>query len=174
MPPDRREFLTVGAVGLAAVAAGSVVGPLALQWQSGASELLSATFPDLSGRPRRLSEWQGYVALVNFWATWCTPCRDEIPFLIETRRRYGNLGLEVIGIGIDRVANMQRFADNFRITYPLLAGDWGTLRLLERLGNGPAALPYTVVLDRHGAVAYRKLGVLQQAEVAAILTPLLR
>ena len=159
---------------MAAAATGVVLGPLALQMRSGASELLSTAFPDLSGNPHRLSEWRGYVTLVNFWATWCEPCRDEVPLLLKTRAKYTNRRFEVVGIGLDNVAKMQHFADMFMISYPLLVADWSQLKLLERLGNTSGALPYTVVLDRSGAVTYRKLGALREAEVEAFLPALLQ
>jgi thiol-disulfide isomerase/thioredoxin len=174
MPPSRREFVVIGAAGLAAAAAGAVLGPLALQSQSGASELLSTAFPDLTGKARRLTEWGGRVTLVNFWATWCEPCRDEVPLLLKIRRKYLDRGFEVVGIGLDNVAKMQQFADMFGVSYPLLVCDWSQLRLLERLGNRSGALPYTVVLDRAGALAYRKLGALREVEVEVFLPPLLQ
>src|SRR5262245_2343842 len=102
MALGRRDALILGAVGVAAAAAGAVGGVLALQARSGAAQLLAARFPDLSGKPRRLLDWQGQVILCNFWATWCTPCREEIPLLVEARRQRAKDGLEIVGIGIDR------------------------------------------------------------------------
>jgi thiol-disulfide isomerase/thioredoxin len=174
MPPNRRELLVLGAAGVAAAAAGTLVGPLALQSQSGASELLAAAFPDLTGKTRRLSEWHGTVTLVNFWATWCEPCRDEIPLLLKMREKYTERGFEVVGIGIDNGDKMRRFADNLRVSYPLLVGDWGHLTLLDRLGDSQGALPFSVVLTRSGSVAYRKLGALREDEVEGFLPRLLQ
>jgi thiol-disulfide isomerase/thioredoxin len=174
MPPSRRELLILGAAGLGAAAAGVVLGPLALQSQSGASELLGAAFPDLSGTPRRLSEWHGTVTLVNFWATWCEPCRDEIPLLLKIREKHSGRGFEVVGIGIDNAAKMQQFAEMLRVSYPLLVGNWGHLALLDHLGDPQGALPFSVVLTRSGAVAYRKLGALREPEVEGVLPALLQ
>jgi thiol-disulfide isomerase/thioredoxin len=174
MPPNRREVLVLGAAGLAAATAGAVLGPLALQSQSGAAELLSTAFPDLTGRPRRLSEWRGRVTMVNFWATWCEPCRDEVPLLLKIRQKYLHRGLEVVGIGIDNAPKMPQFASMYGISYPLLVGTWGHLRLLGRLANPGGALPYSLVLSRSGAIAYRKLGALREAELEAILPALLQ
>jgi hypothetical protein len=77
----RRELLILGAAGVTAAAAGALVGALALQSRSGAATLLAQTFLDTAGKPRRLQEWQGRVIVCNFWATWCAPCREEIPLL---------------------------------------------------------------------------------------------
>src|SRR6267142_7256415 len=114
MPPDRREILALAGAGLAAAVAGAVLGPVALQSRSGASALLSTIFPDLAGQPRRLREWSGKVAACNFWATWCAPCREEIPLLITLYDKYRRKGFEVVGIGIDPVAKIDEFAANFK------------------------------------------------------------
>jgi thiol-disulfide isomerase/thioredoxin len=174
MPPSRRDFVVFGGVGLLAAAAGLVLGPLALQSQSGASELLSAAFPDLHGKLHRLVEWRGRVVLVNFWATWCEPCRAEVPVLLKSREKYAGRGLEVVGIGLDEAAKMQQFAVTFKISYPLLVASGNSFELLERLGNGAGALPYTVVLDRSGAIVRRKLGPLAEGDIEAFLGPLLQ
>ena len=174
MLPARREVLALAGVGLAAAAAGAVLGPFALQSRSGASALLSTVFPDLTGQPRRLRDWNGRVAACNFWATWCVPCREEVPLLIALYDKYRDRGVEIVGICIDQVSKIGEFAANFKITYPLLIGDARALDLMRRLGNEVGALPYTVLLDRQGAVAYRKLGPLRKGELDAILEPLIR
>jgi thiol-disulfide isomerase/thioredoxin len=173
MPPDRREILALAGVGLAAAVAGAVLGPVALQSRSGASALLSTVFPDIAGQPRRLREWSGKVAACNFWATWCVPCREEIPLLIALYGKYRDRGLDIVGIGVDKLPNIVEFAANLKITYPLLIGDTRALDLMRSLGNEAGALPYTVVLDRRGTVAYRKLGAFREGELDAILAPLL-
>ncbi len=174
MPSDRREVLTLAGVGLAAAVAGAVLGPFALQSNSGASALLSTVFPDLAGQPRRLRDWNGKVAACNFWATWCAPCREEIPLLISLYEKYRDQGVEVVGIGVDQLPKIAEFAANYRIPYPLLVGDARALELMRSLGNEAGALPYTVLLDRRGAVAHRKLGAFRQGELDTILAPLLR
>jgi thiol-disulfide isomerase/thioredoxin len=174
MPPDRREILALAGVGLAAAVAGAVLGPVVLQSGSGASSLLSTVFPDLAGRPRRLREWSGKVAACNFWGTWCPPCREEIPLLIALYEKYRHQGVDIVGIGVDKLPNIVEFAAKLNITYPLLVGDARALDLMRSLGNDAGALPYTVVLDRQGTVAYRKLGAFQQGELDTILAPLLR
>jgi thiol-disulfide isomerase/thioredoxin len=174
MRPGRREILQLAGVGLAAAVAGAVLGPLALQSSGGASELLSTVFPDLSGQPRRLRDWSGKVVACNFWATWCAPCREEIPLFITLCDKYRDQGLDVVGIGVDKLPNILEFAANLKITYPLLVGDARSLDLLRSLGNKAGVLPYTVVLDRQGAVVYRKLGAFRQDELDSILIPLLR
>jgi thiol-disulfide isomerase/thioredoxin len=167
----RREVLILGAVGAVALAAGALVGALGIQSTSGAGKLLSASYPDLSGRVRRLSEWQGRVALFNFWATWCAPCREEMPLLDAAIRRYG---VSVVGIGIDQASKIREFVTNVGVRYEMLVADAGAVPLMKSLGNPSGGLPFTVVLDRAGRIASRKLGAYSAPELQEVLTPLLR
>ena len=171
---NRRNALLYGTAGVAAAAAGVIAGPLLLQKRSGAAALLATVFPDLQGRPRRLLEWRGRVALVNFWATWCEPCREEIPLLIEVSRKYAADGLEVVGIAIDTVDKIREYAAKFGIPYPILVGDMRAIELMRQLGNPAGALPYTVALGRSGALAARKLGAYKAAELEQALAAILR
>ncbi len=184
MTPGRREALILGAAGLAAAAAGFLLGPILLQSTpgGGAGEgagggdfaLRSATLVDIAGQPRKLSEWQGRVLMCNFWATWCAPCREEIPLLMAARAKYASAGVEIVGIAIDNAAKVRDFSASFRITYPILLAEAEGLDLMRKLGNSSGGLPYTVVADRQGRVVHRKLGAFKQADLDAILAPLAR
>ena len=173
MPLARRDLLVLGAAGAAAAAAGALIGALALQRRSGAAELLGSTFAEPSGKPRRLLEWQGKVLLCNFWATWCAPCREEMPMLAAAQQHYAAKGVYVVGIGIDHAVKISEFAAKERISYPLLVAGPEAIELMRRLGNQGGGLPFTVILDRAGALAFRRLGVLTRAEVDQALAPLL-
>jgi thiol-disulfide isomerase/thioredoxin len=168
---QRREALILGGAGAAALAVGALVGALAIQSASGAGKLLSASFPDLSGRTRRLNEWQGRVTLFNFWATWCTPCREEMPLLDAAATRFG---FSAVGIGIDRASKIRQFVANIGVRYEILVADVQAIDLVKALGNPSGGLPFTVVLDRAGRIAARKLGPLSEAELQGLVTPLLR
>ena len=177
MKPARREALILGAAGLTAAGAGFLAGPLLLRLGDEGSEsrpLFAATFPDLSGKPRRLAEWRGRAMLVNFWATWCAPCREEIPLLVAARQKYGPGGLEIVGIAVDNAVKVVEFSTKFSISYPILLAEAEGLDLMRQLGNGSGGLPYTVVINRQGALVHRKLGALKQGELDAILDPLSR
>jgi thiol-disulfide isomerase/thioredoxin len=170
----RREALTLGAVGLAAAAAGALVGVFALQARSGAAELLAARFQDLEGQPRRLLEWQGRVLLCNFWATWCAPCREEIPLLVAAKQQWLPPTLEIVGIGIDSAANIRQFAKTYKINYPLLVAGATSVELLRGLGNRSGLLPFSVALDRNGALVQRWLGAFTEANLRQVLASLVR
>lgn len=131
---------------------------------------IAFNFPDLDGKQRHLTEWQGQVVLLNFWAPWCPPCRKEMPALMELQGKYAARGFTVVGITIDTHDNAQVFADNLGINFPILIGEEGGLELAQTLGNKVGALPYTVILDRQGRIAYthRSEITLEQAEQAVL------
>lgn len=173
MRPARREALLLGAVALGAAAAGSLIGVLALQSRSGAAELLAASFTDLSGKPRRLLEWQGRVVACNFWATWCAPCLEEMPMLSAAQQHYASKGASFVGIGIDRADKIAEFTRELKINFQVLVADPGAIDLVRRLGNPAGGLPFTVFLDRSGAIVHRKLGPLTRPELDQVLAGLL-
>src|SRR5687767_11949641 len=172
MPITRREALILGGVGVTAALAGALTGVLALQSRSGAAGLLSARFQDLDGRPRRLLEWQGRVLLCNFWATWCAPCREEVPILVSAKQHWAAYGFEVVGIGIDSADKMREFSKTHKINYPVLVADATALELVRKLGNRAGGLPYTVVLDATGAVARRHVGAFTAPDLRRLLESL--
>ena len=167
----RREWLVLGGVGIAA--AGALVGPILLQSGSGAAELLATPLPGLDGRMRRLSDWRGKVVLCNFWATWCAPCREEIPMLVDLRDQYSAEGFEVVGIAVDNEAKVREFAEKYQVSYPILVAEAGGLDLMRALGNTAGALPFTVTLDRRGSILSRKLGILRRSDIEPKIKALL-
>jgi len=173
MAASRRDLLILGGVGLAAAAVGGLVGPMLVQSRSGATDLLAARFPDLAGRQRKLLEWQGRVLVCNFWATWCAPCREEIPLLVSIRDRLVTKGIEIVGIGVDNAAKISEFVKIYEVSYPILVAGAEALELMRKLGNTAGGLPFTVFLDRQGALAHRKLGPIKAAELEEKLAELL-
>lgn len=139
-----------------------------------AQKLLLAPLTDLSGKPRTLSQRRGKVLVVNFWATWCLPCREEIPALIRTQGKHAKDGVEIVGIALDNAIKVRQFAEELSITYSVLIGGMETLAVSEGLGNRAGVLPFTVVLDRLGKVAYTHVGAVTEASLDAVLLPLLR
>ena len=169
-------MLILGGAGLAAAAAGFLVGPalLKLGGDKESEALRAASFADLEGRQRRLTEWNGKVLVCNFWATWCAPCREEIPLLVASRQKYGPSGVEIVGIAVDNAVKVREFSATFKISYPVLLAEAEGLDLMRRVGNTGGGLPYTVITDRQGKLLHRKLGALKQDELEALLAPLAR
>jgi thiol-disulfide isomerase/thioredoxin len=176
MTPGRRNALTLASAGLVAAAVGFLAGPALLRLGSSADEgaFGQAAFTDLDGKLRRLAEWRGRVMVCNFWATWCAPCREEIPLLVAARRKYGPSGVEIVGIAIDNAAKVRQFSASLNISYPVLLAEANGLDLMRQLGNSGGGLPYTVIADRQGAPVHRKLGALKAGELDGLLEPLTR
>jgi thiol-disulfide isomerase/thioredoxin len=168
MAIGRRDVLVLGAVALAAGAAGFLAYRRGSNIGSGSSNpIWQAGFPDREGRPRRLAEWKGGPLVCNFWATWCAPCREEIPILMDLRADLHKKGGEIVGIAIDNTKNVVEYADNLKISYPILIADAGGLELMRALGNKAGGLPFTVIFDRSGDAMHVKIGALSQAELQA-------
>jgi thiol-disulfide isomerase/thioredoxin len=126
---------------------------------------------DLDGKPQRLDAWPGKVLLVNFWASWCEPCREEIPALNRLQQQYGAQGLQVLGIAIDEPDAVRQFQAQVPMAYPvLLAPDQG-IRLMEQWGNRFGVLPYSVVFDRQGQLRQRHPGAISAQEAEAAVRP---
>jgi thiol-disulfide isomerase/thioredoxin len=173
MTPQRRNVVVAGLVAATALGAGALVAPLVLERSDAkTAALASARFADLQGKTRALSEWQGKVVVVNFWATWCAPCLEEIPLLMAVRRAQAGRGVEIVGIAVDQVAKVGEFATKLKIDYPILLADTGGLELIRKLGNKSAGLPFTVFLGRDGGVVRTKLGILKRPELDSVLAGL--
>ena len=107
---------------------------------------------DLAGNPQTLSNWDGKVVLLNFWATWCPPCRKEMPDFVEMTEELSGQGFEVIGVAIDRQEPVQDFIDEIGVEYPILLAELEGMQIMKSYGNKLLTLPYTVLIDRDGKV----------------------
>lgn len=173
MAPGRRNLI-LGAVALMAAAAGGIVATSRLRQQSAAKELLSSSFPDLAGRRRQLSEWGGRPILCNFWASWCAPCREELPLLDAVARENASIGLQVVGIAIDNAANVTKYLKAVQIGYPVLIAEGSAITLMRTLGNPNGVLPFSVTVDGGGRLRQRKVGAYSAQELRSDLAALLR
>jgi thiol-disulfide isomerase/thioredoxin len=167
-PPVYLLVLLLGLVAAPVVAAETEAMP-------SSSPAFAVTFKTLEGKPMTLAEWKGRIVVLNFWATWCSPCRTEIPHLEAGRKKYASRGVVFIGAAIEDGADAVRdFAKANGISYPvLMAGSDNGIALLQALGNKVAGLPFTIVLDRQGNVVAVKLGILTPMRLQQILEPLL-
>jgi thiol-disulfide isomerase/thioredoxin len=139
----------------------------------GGGELINFTLPELDGKNHSLEEWRGRIIVLNFWATWCPPCREEIPLLIELQKKRAAEGLQVVSVAIDNETAVRPYSQSAGINYPVLLGDDAGLDLVARYGNSMGALPFTVVIDRNGAITGRKLGAFTRNELDGFVDPLL-
>lgn len=134
-----------------------------------AAALFALQLSDLAGAPAGLEQWRGKLLVVNFWATWCTPCREEMPEFVLAQSRYASKGLQFVGIGIDDAAKLQQFAASIGVNYPILVGGYPALQVSKSLGNKVMALPFTVVVGRRGGIAHTQLGPLKGEQLQAVI-----
>ena len=131
-------------------------------------DLPAIALPALSGAPTTLQAFRGKLLLVNFWATWCEPCRREIPLLQRLQHEHAKDGIEVVGIAVDHREDVTKYAVEQHIAYPLLVGEQGGLEMVSALGMD-TVLPFSVFADRNGRIVTLKIGELHRDEAEFIL-----
>lgn len=128
---------------------------------------------DLNGATVSAADFDGKVMLVNFWATWCKPCIEEMPMLTRLQHNYAGRGVQVVGIALDDPHKAREFASELAINYPLLVGTTDTVLAGRRYGNRSGMLPYSVLVDGDGIVRWAYLGALDKEELEAQIKALL-
>ena len=131
------------------------------------------SLPDLAGKQHAIKEWDGKVILLNFWATWCPPCRREIPAFIELQEQFGPQGFQVIGVAIDEKDAVEDYADGLGVNYPILIGSNSALKISAAYGNRFGQLPYSLVIDRQGIIRFVGKRELSFADIEKQIKPLL-
>jgi thiol-disulfide isomerase/thioredoxin len=139
---------------------------------SAATNLYAQSLNDLAGKPQALSQWKGKPLLVNFWATWCGPCVQEMPELSAMANAENGKRFNIVGVGIDSPTAMSEFAAKHNIKYPLLVGGMGGTDLSRAFGNTNGGLPFTVLIGADGQVRKTYLGKLKFDELKADLAGL--
>ncbi len=127
---------------------------------------------DTNGVTHRLSDWKGKLILLNFWATWCPPCRFEIPDFIEYQNKYGKDGLQIIGVGIGEEKPIKNFARTYEMNYPVLMTQGSSI--MKDWGNKDLILPYSVLIRRNGRIQYIHRGQLTRLSFKYEVLPYIR
>ncbi|MEQ1557566.1 MAG: TlpA disulfide reductase family protein [Methyloglobulus sp.] len=141
--------------------------------QASQTQLPEFSLPDLSGKQHSMTEWQGKVRVINFWATWCPPCLKEMPEFTNLQKQFADQGLQFIGIALDDSEPVKEFVNSNKINYPILLGqDQGT-KIAHSLGNLVDTVPFTVIIDKQGMIVKSKMGVISRDELVEIVKPLL-
>ncbi len=130
------------------------------------------SYADLQGNTRSSQEWSDKVVVLNFWATWCPPCKKEIPDFIATQQAYQE-DVQFVGIAIDDKELVEDFANQYGINYPTLLGDMQAIEISRQLGNRFSGLPYTAIFDAAGKLQYQHTGELTRADLEKQLKALL-
>ena len=150
------------AVALIFGAAGAWFG--ARQFQSGPAapgaleQFYNRTLPDAGGKAADMKQWKGRPLVLNFWATWCAPCVEEMPELTALQKELLSKNVQILGIGIDNPANISAFAGKYQIGYPLYVAGMEGSELSRQLGNQAGGLPFTVLVDASGKIKKTYLG----------------
>lgn len=166
-----RRRLTLGAVAVGAAAAGAGWA----WWHQQQSSSLRASewpwwhtqFERPEGGSLALADFQGQVLVVNFWATWCPPCIEEMPLLDGFAQQQHPKGWQVLGLALDNMAAVQSFLKRIPVSFPIAIAGLTGLDLSRQLGNDKGQLPFTVVWDRQGRLRQVHLGALQDADLSA-------
>ncbi|MGF6756487.1 TlpA family protein disulfide reductase [Paraburkholderia sp. GAS42] len=140
--------------------------------QNAVNQLWLQNVTNADGKPQSLAMFKGHPVVVNFWASWCGPCVEEMPALSQLHRDYAKKGIQFIGLGVDSEKNVKTFLQKVKVDYPVFVTGFGGADLARAFGNNAGALPYTVVIDAKGNVLSTKLGEIQPAELKRTLDAL--
>ncbi len=164
---------------------GAIIGNFAVNMYNQAPEsatetesLIGSNLPEyrllsLDGVRENGNQWLGKVQVINFWATWCPPCKREIPTLIKLQNDYKDRGLQVVGIALDETEAVAKYVEEHGINYPALAGDDDVVEVSVKLGNDLGILPYTVIADRTGKISFIRYGEIDRETVENEINKLL-
>lgn len=131
------------------------------------------TMPDLTGTPRHIKEWDGKVLAVNFWATWCEPCKQEIADFNTLQKQYGDKGFQFVGVALDDLDAVQTYLKTSTISYPVLIGEDQAMTVASHYGDDEGVVPYTAFINRKGQIAYIQYGAMSQDLARQVIESLL-
>lgn len=133
------------------------------------ASLFANHLSDADGQPHSFSRWHDKTLVINFWATWCPPCREEMPAFSRLQDRYAAHGVQFVGIALDSVESVRAFAGISPVSYPLLIGGPEGVELAQQLGNPSLSLPYTLVFSPRRELRLARIGPLSEGELERLL-----
>ncbi|MCW1964965.1 TlpA disulfide reductase family protein [Polynucleobacter sp.] len=166
---NRRQWMMIGGISVLALVAGILSSHWISQTGLASDPSIKAFFanpwktPD--GKSANSDDWRGKVLVVNFWASWCPPCVEEMPTLDKIAQEYASKNVLIVGIGIDSPSNIRQFLEKTPVSYPIMIGGLDGSALAKQMGNAQGALPYTVIINAKGKSVFTKLGKISEEEL---------
>ncbi|CAM3733955.1 TlpA family protein disulfide reductase [Polynucleobacter antarcticus] len=174
---NRRQWMSIVGISLLALLAGVLTSQWIYRSSLASDPAIEAFFanpwqgPD--GKPIDTQQWKGKILVVNFWASWCPPCVEEMPIFDKLQAELSSKNVLFVGIGIDSPSNIRQFLEMTPVSYPIVIGGMEGSSLSKQMGNAQGALPYTVIIDAKGKATSSKLGKISEEELrSAIKTAL--
>ena len=170
---NRRQWIMISGISLLALAAGVFSSQWISQTGLASDPSIKAFFanpwqtPD--GKSVDTNEWRGKVLVVNFWASWCPPCVEEMPALDKLQQEFMQQNVLFVGIGIDSPSNIRQFLSKTPVSYPIVIGGLEGSNLSKQLGNSQGALPYTIIINAKGKASYSKLGKISEDDIRSAI-----
>lgn len=166
---NRRQMLIITGMSVAGLAAGLITSSWIYRDGTASEESVAALLANQWTKPDNTlintAEWQNRVLVVNFWASWCPPCVEEMPELSALQDEFSSKNVLFVGIGIDTPSNIRQFLETTLVSYPIVMGGLQGSKIGKALGNIQGALPYTVVINSKGKVTNTKLGKINEDEL---------
>ena len=166
---NRRQWISIIAISLAALLAGVLTSQWIYKTDLASDPAIKAFFanpwqtPD--GKSADTEQWRGKVLVVNFWASWCPPCVEEMPTLDKLQAEFKGQNVLFVGIGIDSPSNIREFLEKTPVSYPIVIGGLEGSNLSKQMGNSQGALPYTIIINPKGKSTSSKLGKISEEEL---------
>ena len=166
---NRRQWISIAGISLVALVAGVLTSQWIYKTGLASDPAIKAFFanpwqtPD--GKSVDTEQWRGRVIVVNFWASWCPPCVEEMPTLDKLQAEFKSQNVLFVGIGIDSPSNIREFLEKTPVSYPIVIGGLEGSNLSKQLGNSQGALPYTIVINAQGKATSSKLGKISEEEL---------
>ncbi len=166
---NRRQWISIAGISLLALLAGVVTSQWIYKTGLASDPAIKAFFanpwqtPD--GKLVDTEEWRGKVLVVNFWASWCPPCVEEMPTLDKLQAEFKSQNVLFVGIGIDSPSNIRQFLEMTPVSYPIVIGGLEGSNLSKQMGNSQGALPYTIIINSQGKSTSSKLGKISEEEL---------
>lgn len=170
---NRRQLIIIVAISLLALLGGVLTSQWIYKTGLASDPAVKAFFanswqtPD--GKTVNTQDWQGKVLVVNFWASWCPPCVEEMPALDKLQQEFLQQNVLFVGIGIDSPSNIREFLSKTPVSYPIVIGGLEGSNLSKQLGNSQGALPYTIIINAKGKASYSKLGKISEDDIRSAI-----